>query len=141
MSWAETLFLKKIIDGKKSFKVSNNALIDLGTKSYTYSEYNHLLLTFTPKISGQIRLNYTMQNTSTHGISYFYVYEDELKIVESSIESLREEHTFEEPISVKKGKKYTFLISNKYSILIFGFRLCADIVDGSTFDFSIGGDE
>ena len=136
MSWGETLFLKKVIDGKKAFKVSDNVLIDIGSKGYN-NVYNKTILTFSPKISGQIRLNYTIKNSSSNGTSKFYVYENGTQISLTE-KSNNEETSYTKPITITKGKTYTFVISYDYATLTFKLQLGADIVDGSTFDYTIG---
>jgi hypothetical protein len=139
MSWGETLFLKKVIDGRKRF-VASDATIGVaydGATSYK----------FTPKLDGVIRVSATVFNEN-------YDYESKgvikLKNLTDGTEQESEEiilgHRDTEVhytnFFVKKGK--TYYVGYERLTAGVGFKMIraeykAQIVDNNYF--SIGGDE
>jgi hypothetical protein len=137
MSWGETLFLKKIIDGKKLFRASDSILIDCGSLEIRRENY-YTILTFIPKVDGQVRLNFSLKSSSSKGTGYLTVYEDGKEIEEISQVATVEKREYSIPISVSRRKTYVFEAYHSYSSMDVELSLHGDIVDGSTFDYTIG---
>lgn len=132
MSWGETLFLKKVIDGSKRFVASENTVIvdNIETKW------------FKTKLSGVITLKIEARHEDrgySHTAEIKWVDSDGTTITkEQSISSSWEIYYITFPI--KKGHNYevTTRLSGA-SLEVNYIAICADIVDNNYF--SIGGDE
>lgn len=138
MSWGETLFLKKVIDGRKRF-VASDATIAIAYDG----EYHN----FTPKIDGVIRVSATTYNTNKDYSGEFILI---LRNITDGTEqrstefgnAKRETKTHYFDFSIKKGKTYQVKIDD--ATMYDNFDLIRAEYKGQIVDnnyFSIGGDE
>ena len=131
MSWAETLFLKKIIDGKKTFSPSDNKII-LYNQDGRYSE--GIIGTFKPKTNGFVRFKATLQKVYSNSPAILRLIDEDSNIVaELKLESVTLDTIYED-IKVTKNKTYRlyFPDANGYA---YDVCICASIIDGSLFDY------
>ena len=135
MSWGETIFLKKLIDGKKAFRASKNPLV-IFSDTNTIHVNGDTIGTFKAKTKGQINLLVVVPaftgyvgriNIKKNGIETNYI----------DIKNLTEETVIELSLNSEKEDIYQFEVGSTFRAN--KIYIGADIVDGSLFDYTIGG--
>ena len=142
MSWGETIFLKKIIEGTKGFVSSNNPIVILNSQSNKAWGNNEIAGSFTPKKNGQCKLNINSPNNiaPTWGFNVFL----NGNVVASCRGTKEGTYNISVTFNVSKGNSY--VIRAVYGTVGSVFytnevSICADIIDTSLFDYTIGGNE
>lgn len=135
MSWGETLFLKKIIEGKKSLVASDNPFYTLlassvSTKEKTYQS----VASFIAKVSGSVRIVVNARaatSGSTIGVD-IGVYEEETLLVDDSVFG-NDATNVTMDIKIDKGKLYSIKFKSRgsYTVYVNSVHINANIVDGS----------
>lgn len=130
MSWGETLFLKKVIDGAKRF-VGSDVVIVADFKNSRQS-------TFKPKISGaiQIKIDVNIQNTSGIDILTVRLYNSSGEYVEKkqSVSADRGK-TYYIPFDIVAKEEYSVNVSKSGSYHTLGaISLCGSVVDYNYFE-------
>ena len=147
MSWGETIFLKKVIDGKKAFRASDNIMVNYIDEKTPLSEQGITLGTFTAKTSGQIKIKALIEapTSSSQPYTQIIVYDGTtiLAIFNPPSSSYGNPTEMNQIINVEKNKTYT--IKTYYATIYspgatncYSLDICADIIDGSLFNYTIG---
>lgn len=135
MSWGETLFLKKVIDGRKRFAASD------ATIGIAYDGTNYY--TFTPKIDGIIKISATISkrlpNTYNGAIVLRNSTDGTIQKSAEFVVSTYEPEIHYADFQIKKGKRYLVEIENSHALSLIRAEYKGQIVDNNYF--SIGGDE
>ena len=135
MSWGETLFLKKVIDGRKRF-VASDATIGIAYDGTNY-------YTFTPKIDGIIRISAAISKKLPDTYGGAIVLRNSTDgTIQKSVEftvSTYEPKIHYADFQIKKGNRYLVEIWNSHSLSLIRAEYKGQIVDNNYF--SIGGDE
>lgn len=130
MSWSETLFLKKIIDGQKSLVVSDNLYkkFDVNVSSESSVESKNLQL-FKVKNDGSFKISVEVW-TSSRSASV-YIYKNGSVVDTISCDSINSTDIyFSSPIIANKNDVFGFGISG-YIADLTDLSIYADIVDNS----------
>ena len=143
MSWGETLFLKKVIDGKRTLRASDNCLVNyIDVKGSSLRE-NVEIGTFTPKTSGQVKLSGIIACRNSVYPLYINVYLEDLQVASLIPRTTDSLALTGVTFAVEKNKTYTIKTVALYEaggvVLCDNLSICADIVDGSLFDYNIVG--
>ena len=135
MSWGETIFLKKVIDGKKSFRASKNPLV-IFSDTRTRHINGNTIGTFKAKTKGQINLVVVVP--SYNGFNgRINIRKNGIETNHLNILNIPEESVIELSLNAEKGDIYQFEVGTTFEANM--IYIGADIVDGSLFDYTIGG--
>ena len=139
MSWGETLFLKKIIDGKKRLVESDNLYCHIISEEIIVG--NAITKIVPNKIkfrcNGSVKLVFLSYNTATsHRYFKFSVYKND-ELFKTYTENTEEER--ELILNVQKNDEFYFVVENTSSSGANNTRLKyldikADLIDGSGID-------
>lgn len=135
MSWGETIFLKRVIDGKKSFRASENPLVVFNSLTTVFPQET-LIGEFKPKTKGQVNLVVVVPEYAGYD-GIIEIKKNNVVMNLFYILSSTEKNVLKFALDAKKGDTYQFKVIEpiKADMIYIG----ADIVDGSLFDYTIGG--
>lgn len=139
MSWSETMFLRKIIKGQKTFVASNNTMIVLSAQTNKTWNDGTIIGTFTPKTSGSVRLMAEIGNGTSNRAAGIMVQRDGVTVTSFYADS-GAMRVMSADFQVDENTKYTLIIDvsgTGYTAITNYIRICADIIDGSLFEYSI----
>ena len=107
MSWTETLFLKKIIDGQRTWGASD-VLIKLLRTSANYSSETSLG-SFTPKVGGSVRVSaFAFAENYVGDTAYLRVYRGDTLVARTSVKITNKGTTpMSVDIPITAGDTYT----------------------------------
>jgi hypothetical protein len=137
MSWTETLFLKKIIDGQRTWGASDTIIKIL--KVYTSSPKGEVVGEFTPKVNGSVRIAAEISTThaSYLGEAYLGVYtKDDIPIGSTSAKCVADRPvTMSVDIPITANTTYIvkatlFVSYNSFN----NIRLCGSLIDASLME-------
>ena len=138
MSWGEVLFLKKVIDGKRSFAGSDTPIVVYLSSPSFGSLYNKITFgSFIPKSDGVIRLKaYGYRITTAPYWQQVRLYDGDTVVgavsgFGTNVDGADWKYV---DISIEKGKEYTIKADGVYLKHI---QICASIVDGSMFQYNV----
>lgn len=131
MSWGETLFLKKIIQGQRQLAANDTVISVLFNTSAPVSgqEFNK---SFIPKTEGTIRIKANGYSVSQSNAAYVFIYENGTEIAKLVLYSSEEKRNVYIDIPIKKNSVYTF--GQNSSARVYSLSVGAQIVDGSLFN-------
>lgn len=121
MSWAETLFLKKVIDGQRTLAPSNSVYAVLRSSTMSITEDKKVVGEFVPNKNGAVRLlfNFHQDSKAVYG-AYIYIYENDNETYTSFIQYRNEDEVignfdFYYDMPVEEGVKYTIKTASSYN--------------------------
>lgn len=131
--------LDAIIKGQKTFVASDNTMIVLSAQSDKTWNDGTIIGTFTPKTSGSVRLMAEIGNDINDRDAGIIVQRDGVTLTSFYADSgvMR---VMSADFQVDENAQYTFIIAvsgTGYQARTNYIRICADIVDGSLFAYSI----
>ena len=134
MSWGETLFLRKIIQGEKIFVASDSPVASASSGNW-----------FKSKLNGTVRLMFDIQGGSSNvGGAYVDIIDEKKEIITTSsiLTASNQTNTWREQITldfpVYKNKKYSVNVRQLPGYLghvhVINAFFCTQIIDANYFD-------
>ena len=135
MSWAETLFLKKIIDGKKSLVATDNEYLLLYTSGDrdTYPSGTETAMAKKIKMvnAGSVRVKVSLRRYSTDSYTHLLVYVNGVK--KGGVSSGYSDNEYHEKtidVTFNAGDVISFGVTSRY---FQNLQLCANITDNGLY--------
>ena len=135
MSWAETLFLKKIIDGRKRFIPTDTILVLYTSETSGVFTSGTILGTFTPKASGIVKFIANVAEYSSSSPVGMVIIDPDGNIVASLLsDGISGSQDLSVMFEIQARKVYTISVSRGPGWVRMA-RICGDIIDDAMYDY------
>lgn len=136
MSWTETLFLKKIIDGQRTWGASD-AIIKI-LKVYT-ELHKEVVGEFTPKVNGSVRIaaEISTSHTGYLGNAYLGVYTKDDILIGSTSAKCVADRPVTMSVDIPITANTTYIVKTTLDKAYNSFnniRLCGSLIDASLME-------
>lgn len=134
MSWGETLFLKKIIDGRKNLVASDNEYLLLETEGDVGTYPSGTATEMQKKVkmtnAGSVRIKVSLRRSNTSDRTYLNIYVNGNKVTELRSDLTGDYIETTADVTFSAGDIISFSVTSRY---FQNLRFCANITDSSLY--------